>query len=138
MNLSVVDIWERLKRVSFFKIKTYDQCGKGSVVSTSSNTSLIFEESGEWENGIQFTSRLRWTIDDSKQKISLEHLRFGENRAVFLFDLVPDVRGLSSFTPHLCNQDCYQGELTFKDDSLVFEWQVVGPHKNYKIEVVYN
>src|SRR5579863_3396822 len=66
--------------------------GKGDVrVVEESPSAIYFHETGVWqmEGGreIQFSNTLRWTLDLSSGTISLERLRRGAGKPVFLFHL---------------------------------------------------
>ena len=68
----------------------------------------------------------------------LEHLRFGEDHPVYLFDLGPaGEREWRSVSPHLCGEDCYAAVLTVRDDGIVLRWSVDGPRKQEAIEYTY-
>ena len=67
---------------------------KGLVqVETVEARTILFHERGDWipEVGQQstFSNVFRWTADPDDCFIHLEHLRFGPNDPVYLFDLVP-------------------------------------------------
>lgn len=144
--------WERLACVSQLtlqaKTKSKDPSGwngkgKGDVqVSREGNTVLIFQEKGFWKNPqgneTNFNNIYRWTLDREKEMISLEHLRFGLNRPVFLFNLAPSgIQGLKSIDAHLCDGDTYFGQLYFNFHCLRFHWRIIGPQKNEEIEYYY-
>ncbi len=144
--------WERLACVQqlTFQAKTkskesrgWNGKGKGEVIVTrESDAVLIFHEKGLWK-GLQgeetnFNNIYRWTFDKDKGLISLEHLRLGLNRPVFLFNLAPSgIQGLKSIDAHLCDGDTYFGQIYFNFHSLRFNWRIIGPHKNEEIEYYY-
>ncbi len=69
----------------------------------------------------------------------LEHLRFGEDHPVYLFDLaLAGEREWRSVSPHLCREDCYSAVLIVGDDNIVLRWSVNGPRKQETIEYVYS
>src|SRR5262249_32704997 len=92
-------LWERLLRVKQLAfvarspLKTgWNGAGSGPVaVRLDDSESLIFTESGVWtpEGGreIRFRNVFRWS--KAGGALRLEHLRFGEDNPVYLFDLVP-------------------------------------------------
>src|ERR1700719_4337478 len=66
--------------------------GKGVVqVETVEARVILFHERGLWtpEEGRQstFSNVFRWTADPDGHFIQLEHLRFGQDHPVYLFDL---------------------------------------------------
>lgn len=122
--------------------------GKGTgLVRVESPTpeTLLFHESGRWHADIQrvpgkdieFKNIYRWSL--SEAKIRLEHLRFGEKHAVYLFDLAPDTETVwSSITPHLCRADQYTARLELHDSGISLNWQIVGPEKDEDILYQYH
>lgn len=101
---------------------------------------LIFNESGSWQpdgqSTLRFTNVFRWTcLPDS---IRLEHLRFGRNHPVYLFDLAPGADGIwREVIPHLCSDDHYSVSLQIKDLQLQLTWSIQGPRKRETIEYIY-
>jgi len=79
--------------------------GVGTVdVSQSAADALVYTESGTWTpNGgkqLSFTNVYRWTL--LPETLRLEHLRFGPENPVYLFDLaVIDDSRLGSVAPHV-------------------------------------
>jgi len=78
--------------------------GTGTVrVARPSHSILVFTESGTWSPGgggpLNFTNVYRWTLlGDS---LRLEHLRFGPEDPVYLFDLeMFDPMRMKSIDPH--------------------------------------
>ena len=66
--------------------------------------------------------------------LRLEHLRFGEDRPVYLFDLAPaGDRGWRSVSPHLCSEDCYAAVLLVRDNGILLRWSIDGPRKKETI-----
>lgn len=134
--------WERLANTEtlLFSAKTRQgamvlQNGKAEVKVTASSSTLIFEEKGVWLvdelPGSSFTNSFRWTFDFSQSLISLEHLRYGPNRPVFLFHLAPTRPGVfESVDSHLCGEDTYLGNLIWNHKMVQFHWRVIGPRKN--------
>ncbi len=99
-------LWPRLGRVQTLRFESLSRTGIGwsgvgagqvevgapqqVEVSAPQEDVLVWKESGQWrQNGgreIRFSNTFRWTR--TGEGISLEHLRFGEERPVFLFQLV--------------------------------------------------
>ena len=79
--------------------------GVGSVdVSRSASDVLIYQESGTWTPSrgkhLPFTNVYRWTL--LAETLRLEHLRFGKDNPVYLFDLaVVENSRLVSVKPHV-------------------------------------
>lgn len=145
-------IWERLSSVCqlSFDAKTrskeeggWNGKGKGEVlVSKEGETVLLFNEKGSWrgKNGqdTDFSNTFRWTLDLSSGMISLEHLRRGLTRPVFLFHLIPSgSRTLTSLDSHLCEGDTYFGQIFCDEQSLRLNWRVIGPKKNEELDYYY-
>jgi hypothetical protein len=117
--------------------------GVGSVeVHEAANAVLLFHERGTWrpegrEQDIRFSNVFRWTVCGGT--IRLEHLRFGEDSPVYLFDLAPGGdREWRSVSPHLCSEDCYAAVLLIRDDGIVLRWSIDGPQKRASIEYLYS
>jgi Family of unknown function (DUF6314) len=110
------------------------------VVEAIGNDVQTFTESGTWrtEAGreLRFHNVYRWTRTDPS--LRLEHLRFGVDHPVYLFDLAQTGdREWRSLSPHLCGEDRYSAVLLV-GDSLVLRWEVVGPTKQELIEYDYS
>lgn len=117
--------------------------GKGTVMLHKVDEDVLtFNEKGAW-NGSQgtevvFSNIFRWTLDRSAQIISLEHLRYGPDRPVFLFHLSPTgEHTLSSVDPHLCGGDTYFGQIHFDQHVLHLNWRVIGSRKNEELDYCY-
>ncbi|MBS0615211.1 MAG: winged helix-turn-helix transcriptional regulator [Verrucomicrobia bacterium] len=143
--------WERLQATHHlhFQARTsskergWDGKGLGEVAVTKENDNvLIFHEKGKWQNPegreIDFTNAFRWTLDVLSGVISLEHLRHGHSRPVFLFHLAPaSAHSLSSIDSHLCGGDIYFGQIFCDRHSLRLKWRVIGPKKNEEMDYFY-
>jgi len=140
--------WNRLKTVKMLLInaklhtETLIKKGKGDVkVIEESPSILLFHESGTWQmddREIQFSNSLRWTLDVSSGTISLEHLRHGAAKPVFLFHLKPKRETLlASIDSHLCGSDAYFGQIQLGSHFLQLSWKIKGPKKNDRIECLY-
>lgn len=148
----LLSFWNKLAAVTQlnFKAKTkskdnkgWNGSGKGEVIVTKEGGSiLIFTEKGQWQGkpgeDVNFSNVFRWTLDRKAGVISLEHLRFGADRAVFLFHLAPSTKhSLSSIDSHLCEEDTYFGQIYLDRYSLRLNWRVIGPKKNEEIDYYY-
>lgn len=139
----IAGLWERLSKSQtlVFSAKTRQgeqkkvQSGKAEVSVIQAPSTLIYQEKGYWLNddlpGTVFTNAFRWSLDQSQSLISLEHLRYGLNRPVFLFHLAPVRAGIfESVDSHLCLEDTYLGSLIWNEKSIHFHWRIIGPRKN--------
>jgi hypothetical protein len=142
--------WSQLKSVEQLQTHaksstdTHGKQGRAEVKVVEESPSVIyFHESGVWqvENGreIQFSNTLRWTLDLGSGTISLEHLRHGAGKPVFLFHLKPKKEMLlSSIDSHLCGSDAYFGQVQVGPNFLQLSWKILGPKKNDRIESLYS
>ena len=100
----------------------------------------MFDESGTWtpESGkaLPFTNVYRWSrVGDS---LRLEHLRFGPDRPVFLFDMVENEHGdWREISPHVCGDDRYTASLAVHGEEIVVAWSIHGPRKRESIRYTY-
>lgn len=148
----LISFWERLKSVKQFTRHAqsrskdengWDGKGKGEVlVSKPSDNVLIFHERGSWQvklaQDIGFSNTFRWTLDRSVGMISLEHLRLGHDKPVFLFHLTPTGNNLLvSVDSHLCEEDVYLATVPWDLYSIRLNWRVNGPKKNEEMEYCY-
>jgi len=117
--------------------------GKGVVrVEKVEPGVVLFHERGKWtpEEGRQttFTNLFRWTVDPDGQFIRLEHLRFGQDHPVYLFDLVAVDEGvLESSEPHVCREDLYAARMNFDEQTVHLRWTINGPKKAETISYIY-
>lgn len=145
--------WEKLQDVTqlTFHAKTkskeekgWNGKGRGEVVIVKEGfNTLIFNEKGTWRGkqgeDVSFSNVFRWSLDRNAGVISLEHLRQGPNRPVFLFHLAPSGKhSLSSVDSHLCEGDTYFGQIHFDHYGLRLNWRVIGPKKNEEIDYFYS
>ena len=103
---------------------------------------IVLEAQGKWispnQPAIDFTNSYRLSLDNTMGTISLEHLRLGVLRPVFLFFLKPVSRNcLASEEGHDCNEDQYFGRLYLDKNGLNLKWRVLGPNKNQEINSYY-
>lgn len=110
--MALESVWSRLGSVSDLTFTASSSAstgwkgfGTGTVdVSHLTTEVLIYNESGTWSpNGgrqLSFTNVYRWTL--LPDSIRLQHLRFGADNPVYLFDLgiVDDAR-MESVAPHV-------------------------------------
>jgi hypothetical protein len=143
--------WERLQKVKELSFTAQSKSaeegwhgrGKGEVaISKEKNSALVFNEKGSWLNKrgdeIAFSNVFRWTLDRCAGVISLEHLRRGMDRPVFIFHLAPTGKNmLSSVDSHLCEGDTYFGQIHFEPNNLRLNWRVIGPKKNEEMDYYY-
>jgi hypothetical protein len=147
--------WQKLASVKQFyfqaKIKgqeekAYMGRGKGEVHIAEGDGLLIFTEKGVWdkkageEDGpMHFSNVFRWTIDRGRLLVSLEHLRHGSDRPVFLFHLAPSgSSSLTSVDSHLCGEDVYFGQIYFDRHTLRLTFRAIGPKKNQETTYYYH
>jgi hypothetical protein len=141
-------VWSRLSQVdalSFLARSTvetgWDGKGVGTVVAEcDGDTSIVFAETGTWTHKTgrenRFRNVFRWTRLDGK--IRLEHLRFGKDHPVFLFDLKQtDEHVWQSESAHVCSDDCYSAVMKVFLGQIFLRWEVNGPRKREKIEYHY-
>ena len=105
-------LWDGLLRVRAVRFESrsstpgWDGVGNGEVaVDSSSLSALVFTESGVWHPSqgreTRFSNVFRWTLG-ATESLKLEHLRFGPEHPVYLFDLLPDSDDRwASVKPHL-------------------------------------
>jgi len=85
-----------------------------------------------------FTNVFRWTADTAGQCLRLEHLRFGVDHPVYLFDLVKVSEGvLESSEPHACREDCYAARMEVDEQTIRLKWEINGPTKAETISYTY-
>jgi hypothetical protein len=144
------EVWEKIKQIRhvFFSAKIKSNLGanlkgKGDVqVTLEDPFNLVFREKGKWKNTLgqefDFNNSYRWRWNPDAKVISLEHLRFGLERPVFLLDLIPTSENiLESLHPHLCQEDTYIGRIVCDPDFIQLSWRVLGPKKNDEIVSIY-
>jgi hypothetical protein len=73
------------------------------------------------------------------EAIRLEHLRFGPESPVLLFDLAPCGGGeWRNVSPHQCREDCYTATLAVNGERLMVRWSIQGPCKRESIGYIYS
>ena len=144
-----MELWGRLERVRWLRIVArsgslsgWNGVGVGSVVVESPRaTVLTFAEAGSWQPAVgretRFRSAFRWWLV-GPELVRLEHLRFGEDHPVYLFDLaLVAANSWCSVSPHLCRNDCYSADLQLQEWGLFLRWVIAGPRKQECIEYEY-
>ncbi len=112
--------------------------GTGELEVDRRDNVIIYKEKGSWTTRegavLAFRNTFRWTHIPQKDVYQLEHLRYGVDKPVFLFDLIPMSSGFyASTNPHLCAADTYAGELTLCEAGFSLLWTIKGPRKDEKI-----
>ncbi|WP_145928943.1 DUF6314 family protein [Termitidicoccus mucosus] len=121
----------------------WDGVGSGTVaVSEPMDGVIIFKESGTWHPndmsrvGVSFKNAFRWTAVGDM--LRLEHLRFGSEHPVLLFDMAHQGDGRwREVSPHQCRDDCYTASLILDGGRLLLEWSIIGPRKREYIRYTY-
>ena len=145
---SIINIWEQLGSVAVVQFKAQSLSGIGwdgsaiGVVKVSQPqlNVLVFEESGQFRKpdgqGMNFRNTFRWTR--LEETLRLEHLRFGEDNPVFLFDMARQTDGTWRETiPHPCRDDCYSATLRLENNTVIVRWSVNGPKRSETIDYIY-
>jgi len=135
---------ERLVYVKQMTIRTQrgeEAIGEVSVKEEKPGI-FIFVERGVWVNGRQqnmnFQNSLRWSLIHEEGVIRLEHLRNGPDHPIFLSYFTPMSRKhLQSVDPHLCQEDCYFGNVEIKKEGIYLTWRVLSARKNETFHYVY-
>jgi hypothetical protein len=151
-NVSVCEAWDRLRTIRelVFEARSrsvtntgWTGSGRGTVrVEQADGVTMLFHEKGSWtpEHGreITFNNVFRWTADPDGQLIRLEHLRFGPENPVYLFDLVlVSERVLESAEPHVCREDLYSARMEYDQAAVHLSWTITGPKKDERIAYSY-
>ena len=101
----------------------------------------MFHESGVWQSvgggELRFRNIYRWSLAGPRA-VRLEHLRFGLDKPVHLFELAPESDTVwASVNPHMCREDCYSARLHLQPEGVRLRWAIVGPRKCEDIEYAY-
>lgn len=144
-----VELWRGLRAVRrlHFRARSAGATGwagtgsGGVIVESPVERILTFAESGLWRpdggRDVRFRNVFRWSNLGSAV-IRLEHLRFGPEHPVLLFDMAPDAAGLwQANRPHLCLADSYSAELRCQDSGINLAWTITGPKKQVTIDYAY-
>ena len=110
--MTLDSVWSRLGTIGELTFTTsssastgWSGSGTGTVdVAQPSSNILVYTEAGIWSpNGgkpLNFTNVYRWTL--LPDSLRLEHLRFGPDNPVYLFDLgIVDGTRMKSVAPHV-------------------------------------
>lgn len=117
--------------------------GSGSVaVEQPTDDILIFHEAGVWQpqggEEVDFSNIFRWSRLGA-EVIRLEHLRYGPEQPVYLFDLAVQSDGeWKSVEPHVCREDVYAARLWYDESSILMSWSIIGPKKQERLEYRYS
>jgi len=144
-------LWQRLSAITSLTFESTSQTnesgwsgtGHGKVtVESIDPTTMLFHEKGHWQqNGrkqLKFTNVYRWTALPDSFGLRLEHLRFGSEQPVYLFDLQQIGSATwQSVQPHVCRLDLYTAALTLTADELQLRWTIEGPGKAESIAYLY-
>jgi hypothetical protein len=146
--MSLDELWNLLRDVRCLRYEAHSGAATGwngvgtgvVIVSEPEAGVVVFEESGIWvspsKTEMRFTNVFRWLR--ANETIRLEHLRFGPDRPVFLFDIAPDENGnWREVSPHQCRDDCYRASLAIEGRQLLVAWSIQGPRKQESIRYAY-
>ena len=116
--------------------------GEGNVSVEDRGNTILLHENGKWTNDksktFTFKNTYRWEFK-SENVVSLEHLRFGSENPVYLFDLKQISENYwKSACDHVCQMDLYGAELKLEENRMLLNWTVKGPEKDESINYVYN
>lgn len=115
--------------------------GHGIVrVHRDDSGAVILSEEGRWRpvpgSTVVFRAGYRWKARNDR--LSVEHVRYGIQRPVFLLDLVASTpHAWSSLSPHVCGEDQYDAGLSFRSGAVVVSWRASGPRKHYSLTFAY-
>lgn len=147
---SLAEVWSLLRRVRALRFDArteaatgWEGVGTGTVaVSEPTAGVVVFVEAGTWQPAaparpaIGFSNVYRWSAVG--EGLRLEHLRFGPDAPVLLFDMAPAEGGVwRSVSPHQCREDCYTASLAVEGGRLAVAWSIVGPRKRESIRYTY-
>lgn len=147
---TLTDVLSFLRRVRSLRFDAHsgaatgwDGVGTGAVAMSEPATGVVvFDEAGSWQpsaagqSAVGFKNVFRWSAIG--EALRLEHLRFGVEHPVLLFDMAPSKdRVWREISPHRCGEDCYTASLGVESGQLVVAWSIVGPHKRESIRYNY-
>ena len=145
---SNTEIWARLRQIETLRFTSKSHTGIGwggagsGIVEVTQPTpeTLVFREFGLWKQDagreLRFSNVFRWTLLEDRMR--LEHLRFGPDNPVFLFDMTLGSAGIwREISAHPCREDCYRASLRVEDGQVFVSWRVQGPDRNEIIDYVY-
>jgi len=140
-------VWQKLAQVQQLQFRASSRSGSGwnglgfgvVEVETIDDSTMLFKEAGGWVNEagkeFDFSNVYRWSRRD--ESLKLEHLRFGNQAPVYLFDLMLSGEAeLRSDHGHVCSEDLYTATMRVHD-VLDLCWRVEGPQMDELIEYRY-
>ena len=125
------------------KMNGLEGMGSGEVKCVLENeNALLFYENGRFNNSFNKSMKCnniyRWSFDYLDNKIALQHLRFGFDNPVFLFDLIFEKENrMVSQTPHICKDDKYSAEMMIETSAIKLNWIVKSQIKYNRMEYLY-
>lgn len=145
-----MDAWQRISHITALRFAAHSAKESGwnghgngsvSVVQPDTNT-IIFTETGKWQTDsgqtLDFNNVFKWSRGESADAIRLEHLRYGPDNPVYLFDLTPQNEEIwQSITPHVCRDDLYSAIMILTEDQIELRWTIKGPNKDEDIQYWY-
>lgn len=145
-------LWKRLLRVKHLSFSAQSKAehpsgwngiGKAKVeIHRVASHSVIFKEEGNWTshegNQFDFKNALRWTWHGSKPLLILEHLHYGPEHPIVLFELKPmSQTQFEVVQPFFCKKDTYLADLYCDHHFIQLHWRILGPRKNEEINYIY-
>jgi hypothetical protein len=115
--------------------------GEGTVkVHRDDRGGVILTEEGRWSpapgSSVAFRGGYRW--EAGNDVLSVEHVRQGISRPVFLLEMVPvSPHAWTSRAPHRCDPDRYDAGLSLRDGVIIMSWQASGPSTDYVLTLEY-
>lgn len=121
----------------------YNGTGRGNVHQekpphTIACATAIWNESGCWSGKdyapVSFSNRYKWQYNQAGDRIRLSHLRYGDDKPVYLFDLVSTgTSRIACSAPHICAQDRYCAHIEIVCRGFVMRWDIRGPNKDQSL-----
>lgn len=151
VTMDLIDIKTKLESISNFvfhsssnnKMNGLEGMGGGAVTCIKENeNSLLFYEHGRFNNSFNKSMKCnniyRWSFHYLDNKIALQHVRFGLDNPVFLFDLIFDKENrMISQNPHICKDDKYSAEMIIETSTIKLNWVVKSLIKYNRMEYLY-
>src|SRR5258705_4108840 len=117
--------------------------GHGNVRAQRRDSgTVICDEAGLWTledySNIAFHNIYSWSLQSESSTLSLSHLRYGRNAAVYLVDFIEaDGNEWESASPYACGADIYRARITYSDCGLKLSWTIQGPNKKQRLDYTY-
>ncbi len=135
-----------LKIEAFFYENEKEEQKKGQAhveVICQGRHKLVFHEKGQWLlpqfSELIFKNAFKWTFNPLAQLISIEHLRYGEDQPVFLFDLTSDKSGhLESINTFSQLNELHFASIHWTKKQIHFQWRIIGNKKNDLLHYYYS